>query len=204
MTKQQNHRNSVGVIAGIVAAAVAVGGGVAWWTWNSNHSPTLPSNRSTVQQPSSEQPTVTPKTEQAAQVFWLKDTGSNQELVPQSITTAANEQPSTILKTAFNSLLAGPQAGDMTTTIPAGTKLRDVKVQPDGIHVNLSEEFTTGGGSAAMTGRVAQIVYTATSLEPNTKVWIDVEGKPLEVLGGEGLVLEQPLTRQNFEENFTL
>jgi spore germination protein GerM len=31
-----------------------------------------------------------------------------------------------------------------------------------------------------------------------------VEGKPLEVLGGEGLELEQPLTRENFKKNFAL
>jgi spore germination protein GerM len=55
-----------------------------------------------------------------------------------------------------------------------------------------------------MTGRVAQILYTATSLQPTAKVWIDVEGKPLETLGGEGLELKQPLTRQGFEQNFTL
>jgi len=29
----------------------------------------------------------------------------------------------------------------------------------------------------------------------------DIEGKPLEVLGGEGLLLEQPLTRESFEKN---
>jgi len=51
-----------------------------------------------------------------------------------------------------------------------------------------------------MSSRVAQVLYTATSLQPNAKVWIDIEGKPLEVLGGEGLLLEQPLTRESFEK----
>jgi len=51
-----------------------------------------------------------------------------------------------------------------------------------------------------MSSRVAQVLYTATSLQPNAKVWIDIEGKPLEVLGGEGLLLEQPLTQESFEK----
>ena len=200
MAKQ--HRRSISVFAGIAAAIAVAGGSVAWWTWNSTDTSTRPTTPNTVQQ--SPSPPIQPKAEQMAQVFWLKDTGSNQELVSQAITATANQQPSTTLKMAFNSLLAGPQKGEVTTAIPDGTKLRDVKVKLDGVHVDLSEEFTTGGGSAAMIGRMAQVVYTATSLDPRVKVWIEIEGKPLEVLGGEGLELEQPLTRQSFKENFTL
>jgi|UPI000585277A spore germination protein GerM len=203
MSKQPEDRGgSSRLLAGIAAVVVVAAGGIAWWIWNSTQSPTSPTTPNTMQQ--SPSPSVQPKVEQTAQVFWLKDTGSNQELVSEAITATADRQPSTMLKAAFNSLLAGPQKGEVTTTIPAGTKLRNVKVQADGVRVNLSEEFTTGGGSAAMVGRVAQVIYTATSLDPTAKVWIEVEGKPLEVLGGEGLELEQPLTRRSFEENFTL
>lgn len=202
MTEQQR-RIPVGAIAGISAAVVAAGGVGAWWAMNSRN-PTTPPIPNVVQQPTVPSPSPSlPVIQQTAQVYWLKDAGNHLEVVPQPLKVATN-QPNAVLADAFNNLLLGATDPTLSSTIPEGTKLRSVLIENDGIHVDLSEEFTTGGGSASMTGRVAQVLYTATTLQPDAKVWIDVEGKPLEVLGGEGLELEQPMTRQSFEENFTL
>ena len=124
------------------------------------------------------------------------------ELVKQSIILQKEAQSTQPLENALSYLLSGPQQDNDVTTIPTGTKLLSLKLDKQGIHINLSQEFTTGGGSASMTGRIGQVLYTATSLEPNRPVWLAVEGEPLTELGGEGLEVVQPLTRQNFEENF--
>jgi spore germination protein GerM len=147
---------------------------------------------------------VQPSTEQNVQVYWLNNVNNRIEVVPSSITLKDADKPSEILEAAFNSLLTGPANPAFATTIPKGTKLRKLSLEADGVHVDLSKEFTAGGGSASMTGRVAQVLYTASSLDPAAKVWIEVEGTPLEVLGGEGLMLDQPLTRENFKKNFEL
>jgi len=191
------------VVAGISAAVLAAAG-AAWWAMNSVNPPTTPPPVTSTTPTAAPPPVVqaTPE-QQQAQVYWLKDTNSHLELVPESVTVAA-AQPDAILKTAFDNLLAGPRDTASSSTIPAGTKLRSVNVMQDGVHVDLSQEFTTGGGSASMTSRVAQVLYTATALQPNAQVWINVEGKPLTLLGGEGLEMSQPMTRQSFQENFTL
>ena len=70
------------------------------------------------------------------------------------------------------------------------------------VYVDLSPEFTQGGGSASMIGRLGQVVYTATTLNPNSQVWLSVGGKLLTVLGGEGLEIPQPITRPIFDQEF--
>lgn len=155
--------------------------------------------------PKSPQPKPLPQTDvQTVQVYWVKDASGKFEAVPTKVAVKQADKPDAALQAAFNSLLAGPKDGTVSSEIPNGTKLRGLSVKNDGVYVDLSAEFTSGGGSNSMTGRLGQVIYTATSLQPNTKVWISVEGKPLELLGGEGLEVAQPSTRQSFDKNFPL
>lgn len=198
--QEQVRRIPVAVVAGLSAALVTAGSGAAWWAWHSILSSPTPPTPPTAQSPKPAQPPV----EETVQVYWLNNADNKLEVVPNAMTLKNTDQSSEILEAALKQLLAGPVNPAFTTTIPEGTKLRNVSIKPDGVHVDLSEEFTNGGGSASMTGRVAQVLYTASTLDPATKVWIQVEGKPLDVLGGEGIELEQPLTRENFDKNFDL
>ncbi|MGB7893730.1 MAG: GerMN domain-containing protein [Microcoleus sp.] len=155
--------------------------------------------------PKSPQPKPLLQTDvQTVQVYWVKDASGKFEGVPTKVAVKQADKPDAALQAAFTSLLAGPKDGTVSSEIPNGTKLRGLSVKNDGVYVDLSAEFTSGGGSNSMTGRLGQVIYTATSLQPNTKVWISVEGKPLELLGGEGLEVAQPSTRQSFDKNFPL
>ncbi|MEM9927625.1 MAG: GerMN domain-containing protein, partial [Cyanobacteria bacterium P01_D01_bin.50] len=148
-----------------------------------------------------------PPEQTTAQIYWLQQTsdGTGFEVVPQNIQVQADvNEPSEFLKAAFERLLEGPTEGTGSSTIPPGTKLLGIQAKGDEIRVNLSEDFQSGGGSASMIGRVGQIVYTATALQPNSKVYLELNGKKIEVLGGEGLELQQPLTRDNYKKNFEL
>ncbi|MDJ0736360.1 MAG: GerMN domain-containing protein [Nostocaceae cyanobacterium] len=198
MNEQRTNRISNGAIAAVAAAVLLVGGGAGWYAWNSTQVPSPETPSKTTQVPSQ----ITQ--EESPSIYWLTDTGTGLELVPQSLKMAATDEPNKVLTTAFERLLAGPTEGTGSTTIPQGTKLLGVKKESDGIHVNLSEEFTSGGGTASMMGRLGQVIYTATTLDPNAKVYIEVNGEELDVLGGEGLELEQPLTRKSFNEEFQL
>lgn len=195
----------IAAIASLSAIALLAGGGTAWWTWHSL-SPKPTNNSISTQAPTavSPSPITQAPAEQTVQIYWLKTVDNKIEPVPSPITVAASSQPNQILKAAFDKMLAGSSDPKLTSTIPAGTQLRSIDVKDDGVHLNLSQEFTSGGGSTSMMGRLGQVVYTATTLDPEANVWISVEGKPLEVLGGEGIMVDQPMTRENFKQNFEL
>lgn len=206
-------------IASLTTLVIATAGGAAWWTWKNQAVQPAPNPIENAQpqdpgaasQPSDRTPSDrTPATtlplpaETALQVYWLTPTDTRIQLSPSAVKLTSITTPEAMLTAAMEELLAGPTQTSVATTIPAGTRLLDLSLKPDGIHVNLSREFTTGGGSTSMTGRLAQVLYTASSLDPNAKVWVSVEGKPLEALGGEGVVVEQPTTRQQFAKDFSL
>lgn len=208
-------RLPLSVALSLAAVVLAAGSGTAWWTWNavkSSAPPVLKSSPLAIEpsvappQPvpspvtAPQPPQPSPAAAQTVQVYWLKSTGNKIELVAQPV-AVASQQPDRVLTVALEKLLSGASDANITT-IPQGTTLRSIKIEPDGIHVDLSSAFKSGGGSTSMTGRVGQILYTATTIDPNAKVWISVNGEPLRTLGGEGLEIDQPMTREGFEQNF--
>lgn len=138
------------------------------------------------------------------QLYWLNIVDNRIQLASKAIHTAANS-PELALKDAFNQLLAHSPNFELTSTIPRKTHLLNLQVTPDGIYIDLSQEFSQGGGSSSMIYRVAQVLYTATSIDPQADVFLSIEGQPLDEnnpLGGEGLLLEYPLTREQFTQDF--
>jgi spore germination protein GerM len=200
--QQRTNGVSSGLIAAIFVAVVVVSGGMAWFSAQTPNNSTPDNSSQTIKQPI-EQSTTQQGNEQTASIYWLRSKENRLDLVPQPFKVAAT-QPNQVLEAAFKTLLAGPSEGTDSTTIPQGTQLLGLKAENNDVHVNLSENFTTGGGSTSMMGRVGQVVYTATSLNPQANVYIEVNGKLLEVLGGEGVELQQPLTRESFQKNYPL
>ncbi len=207
MTEQRkNNRISSGVAAAIATAAVAVAGVTGYFAMNNpKDTPNLDNSQVIPSLPPNPVETPPVANEKTATVYWLQENGTSFNLVPQSIQVQADiNKPSEFLTATFERLLSGPTEAADSSTIPQGTKLLGVKAEGDEVRVNLSEDFQFGGGSASMIGRVGQVVYTATALNPNAKVYLELNGEPVEVLGGEGLELQQPLTRENYMKNFEL
>lgn len=210
--RQAIRQLSLSAKGSIAILLLAITSGAVLTSCNSNTpETTVPTTQPTkpVITPKPNTPTATTKAETKAEIYLLEDKKGKLQLVARPVAIeqkAANQ--AAILEQSFNRLLAQSNSttatNQPTSAIPKATKLRSIKVDKDNITVDLSPEFTSGGGSASMTGRLGQVIYTATSLNPKAKVFLSVNGKPLETLGGEGLEITQPITRESFQKDFPL
>ncbi|MBW4645616.1 MAG: GerMN domain-containing protein [Goleter apudmare HA4340-LM2] len=220
MRTQNTHPVHREVMYGFALVALMLAGGTGWWNWQTTK-PTTVNQKPIATQPEKVNPKViTPQAAQRLnskltlttvqlrpQIYWLQIADNKIHLTPQQITVKSGVTAEVALREALNNLLSIPQTSTLTSTIPVGTRLLSLQVTPDGIYVNLSSEFKQGGGSTSMTYRVAQIIYTATSLDPQAQVFISVDGQRIDAdhpLGGEGIILRQPITRKQFLEDFDL
>ena len=140
------------------------------------------------------------------QIYWLRSDRNKLTLVAKSLPpNRSGSTPQQVLTIAVQKLLLAKPSDDLSSTIPKGTKLLNLQVRADGVHVDLSPEFRAGGGSTSIIYRVAQVIYTASSLDLNQKVFISVGEQSINnnhPLGGEGLILRQPTTRAQFADDF--
>ena len=191
-------RPVIRLILGAAIAVLALGTATTWWATR---------NQKAIKQPPTPAPIASPQNpliQERATIYWLNAAQDDIALSPSPFLAQQQLSEQEVLKSALTDLLAGIQDSQQYSEIPNSTRLLSMSLEPDGIHLNLSEDFLSGGGSTSMIGRLAQVLYTATSIEPSAQVWLEVSGEPLTLLGGEGIEIEQPLTRRQFEENFEL
>ncbi|MGY6022695.1 GerMN domain-containing protein [Streptomyces spinosirectus] len=104
---------------------------------------------------------------------------------------------------AVRALLAGPNGYEArhgrTTAVPSGTRLRSLVIRNHVATVDLSGRYDDGGGSLSMQERLAQVVFTVTRFPTVHKVAFEIDGKPVHHFGGEGIVLNGPVGRADFE-----
>ena len=166
-----------------------------------------PAPNNSTSTPASEAQPKTPSQQESGKVkiYWLTEQETDLGLKPSNYEVSSSDlSDQEKLTQTVERLLKGPANANVSSAIPEGTKLNRLSIKNDGVHVDLTKTFTEGGGSQSMQGRIGQIIYTASSLNSKMPVWISVEGEALEVLGGEGLEISQPMTRKDFDKNFSI
>ncbi|MDH3500561.1 MAG: GerMN domain-containing protein, partial [Acidimicrobiia bacterium] len=129
--------------------------------------------------------------------------GQGPFLVPVNRQIAETTMPATA---TMWQLLAGPTSAEEASrpAIPDATELLGLAIFDGIATVDLSGAYASGGGSASMLGRVAQVVFTLTQYSTIDAVNFELDGAPIDVLGGEGIILDDYNTREELFDQLPL
>ena len=132
-----------------------------------------------------------------AQVYFLKV--ANGDSVKFSTTKKEVKSQSDKFRAAMEALFSGPNGlekmSGVYSEIPPETKLLGIREDADSYTINISDDFEMGGGADSMKVRVNQLVTTATQASGGKDVYLEINGKRAEYVGGEGIMILQPLQR---------
>jgi spore germination protein GerM len=105
---------------------------------------------------------------------------------------------------ALEALLEGPteteRSAGVQTQVPDGTQLLGLAIAKGIAIVDLTSEYESGGGTASMTMRLAQVVCTLDQFATVKGVLFRLDGRSVDVLGGEGIVIDHPLNCRSYDE----
>lgn len=109
----------------------------------------------------------------------------------------------TPIEFALNSLFNGPKPDEVKfgvySEIPVGTKLQKVMETNDAVFVDVSEHFALGGGTDSIYKRIFQLIKTA-KYNTQKPVYLLIDGEKVDVIGGDGIMLNQPLNENSLSE----
>ncbi len=139
-------------------------------------------------------------------IYFIAPGGGNEGRAEPFLVSIERELPSTpqIAHATLRALIDGPSAADrdlvddVSTAVPQESLLLGVTIEDRVATVDLSREFESGGGSFSMFSRLAQVVYTVTQFPTVDAVRFQLDGQPVTVFSGEGIVLDAPVSRDDY------
>lgn len=136
-------------------------------------------------------------------IFFITNNASNAVAVTRTVPGTPD-----VAANAIRALIEGPAVEDsdagLTSAVPEDTRLLGLAVDGGLATIDLSREFEAGAGSATMFGRLGQVVYTLTQFPTITQVQFELDGTPVTVFSSEGILLEDPVTRNDFVSTLPL
>lgn len=107
------------------------------------------------------------------------------------------------LEFAINELLKGPNIVEKSTgaysEIPKTTKLLGIKQNGNKIIIDFNSDFQYGGGTDSVYSRMMQLIKTSIANTDNKKIYLYLDGKQVNFIGGEGIMITQPLSEKSLE-----
>lgn len=154
------------------------------------------------EEPATEQEEIQKMPKIYTYIFFIGQNADKEEVYKAIKREYPQEIDDSKLKFAITNLLKGPSAKEKAkgvyTEIPSGTRLLSIEELPNKTIVNLSSDFETGGGTDSIYKRLYQLIKTVNK-NSDTPVFLHINGKQIDMIGGEGLMLNQPLNERSLD-----
>ncbi len=148
-------------------------------------------------------PSETAKTQKEyINVYFIGKNEHNEEVYKAVKREYSKDIDGSKIKYAVSSLIRGPKPEEkqrgVYTEIPSGSEVISITEQKDKVIVNLNSSFVTGGGTDSLYKRLYQLIKTV-HLNSTLPVYLYIDGQRADVVGGEGIMLSQPLTNSSLD-----
>ncbi len=146
-----------------------------------------------------EKETIAEKSLPKVKVYFI---GHNNDKTVYRTVYRVNDTKTSNIEYAVKCLLQGPTQYERNmgvySEIPP-TKLLSVTETSTKVIINVSDSFGNGGGADSLYKRMYQLIKTVNN---NTEkaVYLKINGQLVETLGGEGLMLKQPLDGSSLDD----
>lgn len=172
-------------------------------------STTAPPATSTTTAPSTSTPTTTPVVAPSvlsvAPWFFVDEAGHENRTGP-FLLPVHREVPYTlgVGRASLESLFAGPSKAEqdgvpaISTMVPAGVKVLGLTIVDGLATVDLSDQFEGTDDSAVVALRMAQVVFTLTSISHVSEVVFWQEGKAISAQTGDGDLVTRPVSKADY------
>ena len=142
------------------------------------------------------------KEDQYVNIYFIGKNENNEEVYKAVKRVYNKEIDGSQIRFAVNELIKGPKQEERVkgvyTEIPSDSEVINISELSDKVIVNLNSAYVTGGGTDSLYKRLYQLIKTV-KLNSKLPVYLFIDGQRADVVGGEGIMLSQPLSNSSLE-----
>ncbi len=142
------------------------------------------------------------KTKEYVNIYFIGKNEHNEEVYKAVKRQYSEDIDGSKIKFSVYALINGPKPEEkqkgVYTEIPHSAQVINISEQPDRVIVNLNSSFVNGGGADSLYKRLYQLIKTA-KLNSDLPVYLYIDGQKADVVGGEGIMISQPLSNSSLE-----
>lgn len=142
------------------------------------------------------------KSKEYVNVYFIGKNEHNEEVYKAVKRRYNKDVDGSKIRFSINALIQGPKQEErqrgVYTEVPSGSEIINISEQKDKVIINLNSAFVNGGGTDSLYKRLYQLIKTA-RLNSNLPVYLYIDNQRADVVGGEGIMLTQPLSNSSLD-----